>query len=220
MQVLVEFTLDLEERVKDVGPIIFSQIFRIFTSDSTFGVKTRTTAIEILYALLKCSATHVDPKEQAKIFGKEMPAFMEKMIEGLVIPNGDKSDFSLKTEIIKVFTYMTNEMGKFIQPFISALLPPIWSLLTQMADIYVKAIVSDSEVDPFTDEDEKSDFNKMILQIFELVHSIAESKKFRILIKDVISDLIYVMILYMQITDEQMQAWLEDSEKYVEDEDQ
>jgi importin-9 len=219
MRVLVEFTLDLEERVKDVGPIILSQIFRIFKSDDVFGVKTRTTAIEILNSLLKCANTHVDQKEQAKILNAET-GFMEKMIEGLITPNGDKSDFALKTEIIRVFTYMINEMGKFVQPFLSNLLPPIWTLLTQMADIYIKAIVSECAVDPFTDEDQKSDFIKMILQIFELVHSIAESKKFKSLIKDVIGDLVYVLILYMQITDEQMEAWIEDSEKYVEDEDE
>ena len=60
----------------------------------------------------------------------------------------------------------------------------------------------------------------MILQIFELVHSIAESKKFKGLVKGVVSDLIYVLILYMQITEEQIQVWSEDSEKFVEDEDE
>lgn len=60
----------------------------------------------------------------------------------------------------------------------------------------------------------------MILQVFELVHSIAESKKFKALVKDVVGDLIYVLILYMQITEEQIQVWSEDSEKFVEDEDE
>lgn len=60
----------------------------------------------------------------------------------------------------------------------------------------------------------------MILQIFELVHSIAESKKFKTLVKGVVGDLIYVLILYMQITEEQIQVWSDDSEKFVEDEDE
>lgn len=68
--------------------------------------------------------------------------------------------------------------------------------------------------------DEKADFLKMILQIFELIHSIAESKKFKGLIKDVVGDIIYVLILYMQMTEEQIQSWSEDSEKFVEDEDE
>lgn len=60
----------------------------------------------------------------------------------------------------------------------------------------------------------------MILQIFELIHAIAESKKFKGLVKDVVGDLIYVLILYMQITEEQIQVWSEDTEKFIEDEDE
>jgi len=39
MQVLVEFTYDLEDRVKDVGPIIMAEVYRIFESESSFTVK-------------------------------------------------------------------------------------------------------------------------------------------------------------------------------------
>ena len=60
----------------------------------------------------------------------------------------------------------------------------------------------------------------MILQIFEFIHSIAESKKFKNYVKDVTGDLVYVLILYMQMTEEQIEVWSEDSEKFVEDEDE
>lgn len=60
----------------------------------------------------------------------------------------------------------------------------------------------------------------MILQIFELVYSIIENKKLHHLLKDVVGDLIYVAILYMQITENQVETWSDDCEKYVEDEDE
>lgn len=149
MQVLVEFTFELEDRVKDVGPIILSEIYRIFTSDTSFTVKTRSCSVDILNSLLKCTNTHVDPKDQMSFLNPVLPAFMEKMVQGLTIPNGLTSSFNLKTEIIKVFTYMISEMPKFVQPLIPTILPPIWSLLTQMADIYIKSIVNEGDVDPF-----------------------------------------------------------------------
>lgn len=149
MQVLVEFTYELEDRVKDVGPIILSEVYRIFDSETIFTVKTRSCSIDILNSLLKCTNTHVDQKDQATLFGPVLSAFMEKMIHGLTIPNGPTSSFQLKTEILKVFTFMIAEMPKFIQPLMSTILPPIWSLLTQMADIYIKSIVNEGDVDPF-----------------------------------------------------------------------
>ena len=91
----------------------------------------------------------MDPKDQMSFLNPVLPAFMEKMVQGLTIPNGPTSSFNLKTEIIKVFTYMISEMPKFVQPLIPTILPPIWSLLTQMADIYIKSIVNEGDVDPF-----------------------------------------------------------------------
>lgn len=221
MQVLVEFTFELEERVKDVGPIILSEVYRIYESETTFTVKTRSVSVEILNSLLKCTCTHIEPKEQPAILSNILPAFLQKMIHGLTVPNGPTSSFALKTEILRVFTFLISDMPKFVHPLMPTLLPPIWSLLTQMADIYIKSIVNNGEVDHFGgDDEEKSDFVKMILQIFELVHSIAENKKFKPLVKGVIADLIYVLILYMQITEEQIQEWSDDSEKFVEDEDE
>lgn len=59
----------------------------------------------------------------------------------------------------------------------------------------------------------------MILQVFELIHSITESKKFKGSVKAVLNDLVYVLILYMQITKEQIQVWSDDVEQFIEDED-
>ncbi|KAG5682316.1 hypothetical protein PVAND_011675 [Polypedilum vanderplanki] len=222
MQVLIEFTYELEEKVKQVGPIILSEIYRIYNSETQYSVKTRSSAVEILNSILKCANIHIDSKEQISFFDPILPAFLEKLIAGLHTPNGNTSNFNLKTEILRIFTYMISEMPKFIQPFIQTLLPPIWSLLTQMADFYIKAIVNEDEgsFDSFNvDEDEKNNFIKMILQVFELINAIAESKKFKMTIKNVLKDLVYVLILYMQITDEQIEVWSEDIEKFIEDED-
>lgn len=149
MQVLVEFTFELQDRVKDVGPIILSEIYRIFDSENLFTAKTRSSSIEILNALLKCTITHVDLKDQSNFLSPVLPAFMDKMIQGLIIPNGATSSFTLKTEILRVFTLMISEMPKFIQPMVPTILPPIWSLLTQMAEIYIKSVVNEGEIDPF-----------------------------------------------------------------------
>lgn len=149
MQVLVEFTYELQERVKDVGPIILSEVYRIFDSETSFTVKTRSVSIEILNALMKCVNIHIDTKDQAAFLNPVIPAFMQKMVHGLTVPNGPTSSFKLKAEILKVFTFMTSEMPKFIQPLMPSILPPIWSLLTQMAEVYVKSVVNECDIDPF-----------------------------------------------------------------------
>lgn len=176
MQVLVEFTYELEDRVVDVGPIILSEIYRIYDSENAFTVKTRSCSIDILHSLLKCTNTHVDTKDQGSFLNPVLPAFMNKMIHGLTIPNGAISSFSLKSEILKVFTYMIAEMPKFIQPLMPTILPPIWSLLTQMADIYIKSIVNEGDVDPFDGNEGKQ---RHFLDCHDIVDMIVTMFRFR-----------------------------------------
>lgn len=56
--------------------------------------------------------------------------------------------------------------------------------------------------------------------MFEFIHSVIECGKFKTLLRNVLSDLIYVIIVYMQITEEQVERWSTDPEKFVQDEDE
>lgn len=115
-------------------------------------------------------------------------------------------------------------MPKFIQPHMERILPIIWQLLTQVADTYVKVTVNQTEPSPFTsadteEEDELSNFSTMIIQITEFIQCIIGAGKFRSTIKNVLADLIYIMIVYIQVPMEQIEDWHEDPEKFVDDED-
>ncbi|XP_065091003.1 importin-9 [Ochlerotatus camptorhynchus] len=224
MKVLVEFTLDLDKQIVDVGPMILSEVYRIFEAQNVYSVSTRSYAVEILNSLLRSINTHIESKqEQANILNPTLPTFMQKMIECLTVPNGPHSSFQLKTQIVKVLKYMISDMPKFANQYLAAILPPIWQLLTQMADIYIKVIVNEIEENPFvsnSEGDESEDFTAMILQTFEFLHTIIEMKKYKGAVTNVLTDLIYIVILYMQMTEEQVQSWHEDPEKFVEDEDE
>lgn len=60
----------------------------------------------------------------------------------------------------------------------------------------------------------------MILQLFEFVHDVIECGKFKTPLRNVLGDLIYIIIVYMQITEEQVENWSTDPEKFVQDEDE
>lgn len=84
----------------------------------------------------------------------------------MTIPNGPLSSFELKTEILKVLTYLVSET-KYCNNFVPQLLPPIWLLLTQMADVYIKYVVNDSsEATPFNDDGEEGKFYSRVNEKF------------------------------------------------------
>lgn len=54
--------------------------------------------------------------------------------------------------------------------------------------------------------------------IFEFVHALVETPRFRSSVRDGISQVIYYVILFMQITEEQMSTWTSNPNRFVEDE--
>lgn len=152
MQVLVEFTYDLNNQISNVGPIILSEVYRIFTADTVYSLKTRSCAVDIFKQILKSISTHVLTKEeQAAIL---TPAVMDTFIQKMMISLSDtRSDCLLKTSILKCFGFMLNCMPKYIQPHFSTILTPVWHLMAQTAEIYVKVVVNQTVESPYPDND-------------------------------------------------------------------
>ena len=56
--------------------------------------------------------------------------------------------------------------------------------------------------------------------IFEFVHALVETPKFRGAVKAGLSDLMYYIVLYMQITEDQCEKWTDNPDQFVEEEDE
>uniref|UniRef100_A0A1A9WEJ2 Importin N-terminal domain-containing protein n=1 Tax=Glossina brevipalpis TaxID=37001 RepID=A0A1A9WEJ2_9MUSC len=227
MQILEDFIYD-EKQIVELGPVVISEVYRIFESEQNYTIKTRTLAIRILKKLFYSISLNItDKQEQAPMMNSILTSFMEKLIHYLSMNSGTTSNFMLRTEIVKILTFLVTGMPKYIQSYMERILPVIWQLLTQIADTYVKVIVNQTEISPFPvtysdcgdDEDELTNFTNMIVQIFEFIQCIIGAGKFRATIKNVLTDLIYIVIVYIQVPEEQIEEWQEDPEKFVEDED-
>ncbi|XP_036335819.1 importin-9 [Rhagoletis pomonella] len=225
MQILQDFSYD-EKQVKELGPVVISEVYRIFESEQNYSIKTRTSAIRILKSLfLSISINIADKHEQATMMNSILNNFMEKLMHYLSMNSGNTSNFMLRTEIVKLLTFLVTEMPKYIQPYMERVLPIIWQLLTQIADVYVKVTVNQIEPNPFpisesVEDDELTNFSTMIIQIFEFIQCIICTGKFRSVIKNVLTDLIYIVIVYIQVPEEQIEDWNEDPEKFVDDEEE
>ena len=54
--------------------------------------------------------------------------------------------------------------------------------------------------------------------IFEFVHALVETPRFRSSVREGISQVIYYIILFMQITEDQAGTWTSNPDRFVEDE--
>ena len=72
------------------------------------------------------------------------------------------------------------------------------------AEKYVREVVNEGGTeDEVVDSDgEVLGFEGLVFAIFEFVHALVETKKFRGAVKSGLADLMYYIVLYMQITGE------------------
>ncbi|KAH8310718.1 hypothetical protein KR044_002749 [Drosophila immigrans] len=224
MQVLRDFTYDVAQ-IKELGPVVIPEVYRIFDSEQNYSIKTRVSAIRTLKQLFMSILTLItDKQEQSSMMNSILTNFMDKLMHYLSMNCGAGSSFLLRSEIIKVFTYLVNEMPRYINPFMERILPIIWQLLTQIAETYVKVSVNQTEPNPLAsgtneEDDEQTNFQTLIIQILEFINCIVTCSKLRGTIKNVLADLIYITIVYIQLSEEQLEDWQEDPEKFVDDED-
>uniref|UniRef100_A0A8C5TIK3 Importin 9 n=1 Tax=Malurus cyaneus samueli TaxID=2593467 RepID=A0A8C5TIK3_9PASS len=86
---------------------------------------------------------------------------------------------------------------------------------------YVRTEVNYTEEveDPVDSDGEVLGFENLVFSIFEFVHALLENNKFKSTVKKALPELIYYILLYMQITEEQIKVWTANPQQFVEDED-
>lgn len=63
-------------------------------------------------------------------------------------------------------------------------------------------------------------FNNLIIAIFEFVQSMTYRKKFTNLLDNLLPELMYYLIIFMQITPDQIQLWTDNPNRFVEEDEQ
>lgn len=112
MQVLIEFTYDLDSQIMVVGPIIISEVYRIFEADQVYSTQTRRCAVKIFKSLFKSINEHVPERaDQDQLLLPILPSLIEKFMASLANSDPKVSSFALKTEIIKGGELRPREFG-------------------------------------------------------------------------------------------------------------
>nr|XP_048682578.1 importin-9 isoform X4 [Caretta caretta] len=124
-------------------------------------------------------------------------------------------------ELEKAVTALVKNYPKHMVSSMQQILPIVWNTLTESAAFYVRTEVNYTEEveDPVDSDGEVLGFENLVFSIFEFVHALLENHKFKSTVKKALPELIYYIILYMQITEEQIKVWTANPQQFVEDED-
>lgn len=224
MRVLTEFTREVTDtQMPLVAPVILPEMYKIFTMAEVYSIRTRARAVEIFTtcANLICAIEELEKGAAKALIFPVVQQFTEAFVQALQMPDGPSSDSGLKMEVLKAVTALVKNFPKPMVSSMQQILPIVWNTLTESAAFYVRTEVNYTEEvdDPVDSDGEVLGFENLVFSIFEFVHTLLENNKFKSTVKKALPELIYYVILYMQITEDQIKVWTANPQQFVEDED-
>uniref|UniRef100_A0A8C8JKP3 Importin N-terminal domain-containing protein n=1 Tax=Oncorhynchus tshawytscha TaxID=74940 RepID=A0A8C8JKP3_ONCTS len=225
MRVLTEFTREVTDtQMPLVAPVILPEMYKIFSMMDIYSIRTRSRAVEIFStcANLICAIEELEKGAAKALIFPVVQQFTEAFILALQMPDGPSSDSGLKMEVLKAVTALVKNFPKPMVSSMQQILPIVWNTLTESAlCTYVRTEVNYTEEvdDPIDSDGEVLGFENLVFSIFEFVHTLLENSKFKSTVKKALPELIYYIILYMQITEDQIKVWTANPQQFVEDED-
>ncbi|XP_066017141.1 importin-9 isoform X1 [Pocillopora verrucosa] len=224
MRVLTEFCREVTDtQMPHVAPVILPEMYKIFIHSEKYSIRTRSRAADIFNT---CASLICAMEEDAMGIAKDvlfplLPQFTQAFVEVLAMSDSPTVDCGLKMEVLKALTTLVKNYTKQMAPHLMQILPHMWNTLTQSADRYVRTVVNytDDADDPVDSDGEVLGFENLVFSVFEFIHGLIETPKFKKTVKKFLDELIYFLVLYMQITEEQVQVWTSNPNQFVEDED-
>ena len=228
--VFKELSRDLTDcHVSSVAPVLLPEIYRIFCDSSRFPICTRAEVIEIFGTLVKLISTvgEVNHTLKQSLLTPVLPSFSEALVTSLRVPDSQTSDAVLKTEVLTVLAVLVRNLPKEMIDWFPQMLPAVWSTLTETAEKYKKVVgntIANLETDNVVDgagdcTSYGLGLENLVFAIFEFVRVMVETPKLKNYLIKSLTELMYYIIIYMEITEEEITKWNQDPESLVEDED-
>uniref|UniRef100_A0A3B3XTU3 Importin N-terminal domain-containing protein n=1 Tax=Poecilia mexicana TaxID=48701 RepID=A0A3B3XTU3_9TELE len=222
MRVLTEFTREVTDtQMPLVAPVILPEMYKIFTMAEVYSIRTRSRAVEIFTtcANLICAIEELEKGAAKALIFPVVQQFTEAFVQALQMPDGPSSDSGLKMEVLKAVTALVKNFPKPMVSSMQQILPIVWNTLTESAALYPSHHQIYEVDDPIDSDGEVLGFENLVFSIFEFVHTLLENNKFKSTVRKALPELIYYIILYMQITEDQVKVWTANPQQFVEDED-
>ncbi|KAI8336598.1 armadillo-type protein [Chlamydoabsidia padenii] len=238
MRVLLEMVKkDISiQQLPQVGPVLLPELYRILTSENIYSFRTRGRAVNIFSSCVEMLSTlrEENPTLADQFVGPIIPQWLEAfkaILSHHVQDDAEKltEEYGLKMDVVKCICTLSDQFPKFIIAALPQLFEPMWNDLYNLRNRYVDEFVSDSGdvAESFQDSDGNDiGFQSLLYLLFDFIVASCNKKTVRHLFvtpdgpTDFFEQLLYVFIVYMQITQEQAEIWSNDANQYVADEEE
>ncbi|CEP15960.1 hypothetical protein [Parasitella parasitica] len=225
------------QQLPQIGPVLIPEMHRILTSANVYSFSTRGRAVNIFTSCVKMMSTlrEESPSLADTFIAPIIPQWIEAFI--LVLKHHVEGDaekateeYGLKMKVVKSICTLSVEFPQYVAASLPQIFEPIWMDLYNLRERYAQEFVSeDGEIGETYQDSEGNEvgFQNLLYVLFEFVGTACTKKTVRDRFvsaeqgaaTDFFAQLLYVLIIYMQITHEQIEAWSLDANQFVADEE-
>lgn len=221
----------IDTQIPAIAPVLLPKMLEILRNPNDFSIRTRGRAVQVFTFLSESiiAMGEYDKVSIARYLDPVLPHFVEILIHILQLPDTavEQVDIGLRKDSLDCLTILLKNCRKRLVKWMPSILSTVWHSLTCSATVYVNTVVNSNQtgVDgsmeaPIDSDGETIGLESFIFSLFEFVGVLIGTPKSRKLIKQGLADLIYYILIYMQITDEQIQVWSINPDQFVDDEDE
>ncbi|ORX76197.1 ARM repeat-containing protein [Anaeromyces robustus] len=245
MHVLSEFIRNdiTDQQFPIVAPLLFPELFKIFNEEKLYSPQTRARAVAIMRDFIEMLNTVKEEHPDAAQYylGPVLDNWMTNMLLFLkTSPSTEFGDYGLRLEVLNLVCKLLETFPKMVTKYITEYIPVVWTHIISLSSRYVEEVVNDGDGE-FAEEHSDGDsfgMENFLYILFEFFNLLASKKPFRPLFtttlkknekitiqipeghnqQEFIEKIIYYCLIYMEMTQDQMDLWISDINQYVQDE--
>ncbi|KAG0294306.1 hypothetical protein BGZ98_001817 [Dissophora globulifera] len=212
-----------------IVPVLFPELLRIVSSDQVSNATVSIDAVEMLYTIKE---EHPDAVKSylTPIFGQWNDVFLNILNKRTPnISEIEVAEWGLKTEIVKCINSSMQGFPKLTASYILPVLSTVWQDLIYLRPRFLQDNIgnADSAGDTYQDSDgETIGFEALLFVQFEFVQMACRRRKITrsaFVGEDgksgIIHELVWCILTFSQMTDDQAESWNSDPNHFIADED-
>ncbi|DBA00409.1 TPA: hypothetical protein N0F65_012940 [Lagenidium giganteum] len=211
----------------DVVRVVFPHLERLMRMEPAVPVSMRTRIVRIVQTslLMVGMEAQVGNSSARELLYGNITTWIGLMLTQLALPAHATKDYGLKIQVLQTLTSFVREWPKNMADLLHEIMPQVYAVFAGGLDVYERDIIlgDDADDDAYDSDGDGAQIGQraLVVAVFEFLSGTlhAPTKKTRQLVMTALSDVVYVMIAFMQITNGQMSTWEDDPNKYVADED-
>eukprot|EP00462_Mataza_sp_D1_P008700 CAMPEP_0175158070 /NCGR_PEP_ID=MMETSP0087-20121206/22595_1 /TAXON_ID=136419 /ORGANISM="Unknown Unknown, Strain D1" /LENGTH=1039 /DNA_ID=CAMNT_0016445833 /DNA_START=20 /DNA_END=3140 /DNA_ORIENTATION=+ len=230
LRCLVMFAEDItDSQLANAIPVLFPALLQVF-KNPVFQAKTQQRAIQV-YRICSSSILTVaddddgDANSYLKLLQKLLgPTLNDWLTLFQQILVNQQIGHALRLETVKALTTLTHHFPKMMASFLPAFLGPVWTTVVQCYASHVATVVNgdgEAEEEEFDDDGDAVSASSYISEVFDFFFELcAAPKSIKKLVLSKLPEIIFYVIGYMQMSQEDIDSCEDDPAAFIDFEDE